>query len=333
MLEIQAALATVDAGFFVKDGLFVKILSTMLGPQSLLDRSKTLNRGGNERNDEKHVLAQSLQARGPFVRSELSRMLGRWVEKQNFDGWIDRELGSEANRRACLEKRLTGRLDVLKSDCNLTDFQFKQLERAGNDDIDRYLETLEAFDRKFDDPIAVLTEFPAHEAESLQVRYLTDFGDESLLSTTLAKALGAEQCGLLKQRLAERNSVRYSAAIRQVATSLAKATLMTANERTAFENLLEKETSPPRRFGEFSLVEDAISDRGDMEFVRIQAARIPVSAYKAVFRDPLTDKIRRRLASWGNIDFDSWMKSHGFVPADRPDADAPGRADAGSKTF
>ena len=95
---------------------------------------------------------------------------------------------------------------------------------------------------------------------------------------------------------------------------------MNAEQAKTLEDLLRKETRPPRKFGQFSQTQSQGSGDFDTALVLSQAASIPEAKLKAVFGDDLSEKLTRRLAWRRNAYVEESLKRHGFVLDDRPAA-------------
>jgi hypothetical protein len=323
--DFQKATELVDAGFFVNDSLFSKILTTMLtqGPVDGQPRVPAGSTNANERLRAEEVLA----------RSDLSQLVMRGVGKEDFDRWIDRELKSGDERRKRLDMRLANRLNELVGDCGLSAAQFKKLQLAGQDDIERFVDQIDQFVARFADPLVVLKEFPLREADALRLLCLMDFGEDSSFARTLATTLSPDQLAACDRRRVERNLDRYRRAIHQAAASLARVARMNDDERTTFDKLLQRETRPPRRFGRFSLSEDKPSVEADAEFVLFEAAKIPEPVVKANLGEALASKLIRRLAYRREKDFEQWFSGHGFVPSEQPAAANPAHSESRAKNL
>jgi hypothetical protein len=330
-LELQAAWDDVHAGFFVKNSLFFKALTRMLSSEPageqvtiVFERSK----GAEGRSGTK---MEDLDAEAQLARTELMRLTYSVASKQDFDRWAERELKSGVERREHLITLLSNQLVELLGDCNLTTAQFEKLELAGRDDITGFLERLEEFERRFASPFSFVKDFPGREAESLKRFYLSDFGVDSCFSRTLATTLSEEQRVLREERLGERNLVRYQSAIHEAARSLAKAVRMNEAQCRMFEELLQKETRAPRRFGRFSQSEPGFGG-SDSEVVLVQAARISDDKLNAALGLSMCDKLSRRLSRWSGMDSEKWLTSHGFILEEGPSSARPDRAEVETKT-
>jgi predicted HTH domain antitoxin/tetrahydromethanopterin S-methyltransferase subunit G len=325
-LELEAAWKDVQAGFFVRSSLFMKTLARMLSPGQVDERVTVVSDRADSRLG---IGTERLDAEAQFGRSELMQLTWSAYAKQDFDRWVWRELRSPVERRTHLRMHLSHRLRELVGDCNLTWAQFKKLELAGTDDINRFLERLEEFERRFTGTLSFVNDFPVREAESLKRFYLNDFGVDSSFSKTMANTLSDEQRALCEQRLGERNRVRYLTAIHQVAVSLARAVRMSEAERTTFEELLQKETRRPRKFGRSTPSE---FQNVDSEVVLVQASRISETKLREALGEPCCDKLSRRLSRWSGVDAEMRLKSHGFILDERPAAAQPDHGGAGTKT-
>jgi chemotaxis protein histidine kinase CheA len=323
--EFQKATESVDAGFFVNDSLFFKVLTGVLKQVRVGGQTKV---SGDTTNANERLRTEAVLA-----RSELSQLLMRSMGKEDFDRWIERELKSGVERRNRLEVRLANRLNELVGDCILSAAQFKKLQLAGEDDINRFLEKIDQFVERFTDPLVVLHEFPVREAESVRLLCLTDFGDDSSFAKALATTLSPDQVARHDRRRVERNFGRYRRAIHQAAESLAKMVRMTDDQRTAFEKLLQRETRPPRQFGRFSLSDDKASPNADLDIALFEAAKIPDQILKANLGEALANKLERRLAQRREKDHEQWLSRHGFVSGADAAAVGPTRSESGAKNL
>ena len=327
-LELQAAWSDVQAGFFVQNSLLYKALTRMLSPERAGEQATLVVEYGKGIADRSRTSMVRLDSEAELARSDIGQLIYTLACKQDFDRWVWRELKCGVERRDHLRMHLSHRLSELVGDCDLTWAQFKKLELAGTDDINRFLERLDEFERRFASILSLVNDFPVLEAESLKCSFSSDFGVDSCFSKSLASTLSEEQRAACEQRLGERNRVRYLTAIHQVAVSTARAVRMSEAERTKFEELLRKETRQPRRFGR--LTQSEFQDF-DSEVVLVQASRISETKLREALGEPCCDKLSRRLSRWSGVDPEVWLKSNGFILEEGLHAARPDRTEAETK--
>ena len=248
----------------------------------------------------------TLEAEEERARQELMHLTSSIMFKRGFDQWVSETLGAGAARRDHLEAFLAGHLTQLWADCYLTDEQKNNLQNAGREDISRFLERLEQFEKRFEGRLAFETDFPIREAESLKSSYWRAFGDDSAFAAALAATLSKEQLEWHEQGGATRNLVRYQSAIHEAAAALAKAVRMNPEQARTLEDLLRKETRPPRKFGQFSQTESRGSGRLRYRTCALPGGVNPRGQAQGRFRrrsqreaDPATGLAAERLCGGG----------------------------------
>lgn len=183
------------------------------------------------------------------------------------------DLNNPAPLRARMNQVLALYIDDYDRTCKLSPAQERKLQLMGRGDIRRYFEQCESFKES-------IQEMPPQEAPNLQrqvqqLRKLAEngiFDSTSLFRRSIPNTLTAEQ--LAKYEAAVRDCLlfRHQAAIKLVVADVDRSSPLSAASRQAFLAMLDKETKPARKFGQF-----------DQDHVLWQLAQIPENQLRPLF--------------------------------------------------
>jgi hypothetical protein len=203
------------------------------------------------------------------------------MTQQQFNEWAEQSVfSSDGNAiawRLRLSERLELKLDYLGRTCGITEAQTKKLRLAGNADIKRLLDRLDADKRSFafvKDDSAEIAKLQS-DVQELRDTSASSFLEEgSLFAKTLQKSLSREQ--LAKYSMAARQSkqFRHQAMVDQTVQLFDVAVGISDAERERFAQLLLRRTRPAR------------SSRGPLSellSVGFQAAKLPEAEVKPIF--------------------------------------------------
>ena len=205
------------------------------------------------------------------------------MTQQQFNEWAEQSVfSSDRNAiawRSRLSERLELKLDYLQRTCGITEAQTKKLRLAGNADIKRLIDRLDADKRSF-----AIVKDDSTQIANLQsdVQELRDASGSSLLeegslfAKTLQKSLSREQ--FAKYSIEERQSkqFRHRATVDQTVQLFDVAVGINDAQRERFAQLLLRRTRPAR------------SSRGPLSellSVGFQAAKLPEADVKPIFDD------------------------------------------------
>ncbi|MDB5392036.1 MAG: hypothetical protein JWM11_7682 [Planctomycetaceae bacterium] len=197
-----------------------------------------------------------------------------WTD-DTIDQWIFGSGRNAVQARKRLDTQLTLRIDELDRACGLTEIQKKKLYLAGQGDIKRLFDDMLVIRKKFDklrnDQNAINQIF--QEINPLQNRISAGiFRSESFYQKSVLKTLGPDQAAKLAELDLDRRTFRYHAKILLALTLLDVGVPMRDEQRQQLVKLLQEETRPPKRFGQF-----------DYQVVLLQLSKLPEEKIKPIF--------------------------------------------------
>jgi hypothetical protein len=130
------------------------------------------------------------------------------------------------------------------------------------------------------------------------------FGEKSLFSKCLKHTLTPEQSSRFQQVMRDRAQSRHRSTISWVLGAMDTTLQLRAEQHRRLEELLVKETRPPRRFGEY-----------DYYGIMFQVSRLPESSLRPIFDDSQWAKLRLQLAEANRLE--QTLKDEGFLPDDQ----------------
>lgn len=197
-----------------------------------------------------------------------------WTD-ETIDQWIFGSGRNAQQARKRLESQLALKIDELDRTCKLTDVQKKKLHLAGQGDIKRLFDdmiiTRKKFDKLRNDQNAINQIF--QEIQPLQMRISAGiFRSESFYQKSVSRTLSPEQAASLEKLDFDRRTFRYHAKILLALTVMDTGVPLRDEQRQRLIQLLQAETKPPKRFGQF-----------DNFVVLLQMAKLPPEKLKPIF--------------------------------------------------
>jgi hypothetical protein len=231
----------------------------------------------------------------------------RTAYKARFERWPFSQFGTRGGARQQLEVRLAGRLLGLAAECHLREDQVAKLRLAGQGDIKRCVDRLDAIAGTLDDSqssvdemreaMLCMTELGLAAGDRL-------FGDQSLLGKTLVRTLDPDQSAERQQALARTNKRRHEAALASAVGTLRKNLALTDEQWSRLAALLARETDPPRKFG----------NAPDIALVLYQASRIPEEKIRPIFTRGQWQTLSRWMSIYiGGASGGKTLEKYGFV--------------------
>jgi hypothetical protein len=205
------------------------------------------------------------------------------MTQQQFNDWAEQSVFSSDRNALTWRSRLSARLELkleyLQRTCGITEAQTKKLRLAGNADIKRLIDRLDADKRSF-----AIAKDDSTQIAQLQsdVQELRDASGSSLLeegslfAKTLQKALSRKQFAKYSMEERQSKQFRHRATVDQTVQLFDVAVGINDAQRERFAQLLLRRTRPPRR------------SRGPLsEFLSVgfQAAKLPEAEVKLIFDD------------------------------------------------
>jgi hypothetical protein len=230
------------------------------------------------------------------------------MDDSNFENWVfgGNRNGTAARER--LEKLLTLQIEFIDHSCGLDPDQRKKLELAGHGDVKRFYDKIEVARRKFQkvkndqNKIGEIYQ----EIQPIQtVLNMGPFGDGSIFSKTLLRALTPDQVTKFEAVDRERREFRYGAKVGAAIARLDGSLALSREQRRKLTEVIMKETKPPRQFGQ-----------QDQQVVLLQASKLPEAKLRPIFDDAQWRVLSRQLTQVKGQEY--MIKSNGYIPADEP---------------
>jgi len=230
------------------------------------------------------------------------------LSEQQFDLQIFGRVELVESARERLSLVLIGQLGRLDRQYRLTDSQKKKLFLAGQGDIKRALDQVDALRRKFQ-----LVKYERsgvieclQEARRMRSYLQRDiFGVDSLLTKTIATTITEEQKAGEDDLLREYQSGHYHQAVAEAAARLVPVLNLTPEQHQRFKKLLMDEIRPPRRAGQSSYA-----------YIMYQLSRLPEAKVRPIFGDSQWKFLHQLLMSWSSAG--PFLENDGFVFDDSP---------------
>ena len=220
-------------------------------------------------------------ARGERVAAFNDAIGQDWLRaacEPQYDQLRPRSLATNPGERSPLERLLGRRITELKGQCALTDAQVKKLELAGNGDIKRFVDRLEALARKLEDTATGLDGLRTAFADCEALRNSLNnglFGDGSLLAKTLRKTLSPEQAASRDRSIAQERLQRYERLVRSAVKTLQGNLALRDEQGERLVRQLLTHSRPPKQYGRVF----------EFAFVVFQLSRLPEDTIKPIFQD------------------------------------------------
>lgn len=182
-----------------------------------------------------------------------------------FESWLTQGSDTVRNRT---RSQLRSALAAVDLACHLSTEQREKLELAGQGDIQRFRDQVDALRLEVvgksygQDEIGEVYQ----RVQPLNRRLQNGlFGSSSLFAKVLPRTLDAPQRALWETLQREQNARRYKARVHLYVLSLQHALALTESQRNELVAALLKWTSPPKTYGDF-----------DWHYVAWQASQIPI---------------------------------------------------------
>jgi hypothetical protein len=240
----------------------------------------------------------------------------REISDEAFDRLVFGSGGVDQFRRR-MELNLIAHVRDVDKVCSLTAAQEKKLLLAGRGDIKRYFDRVEQARVRFDQGAGdrVEPETMIVELQRLNRAYRPEFlGASSLLSKSLKNTLTPEQFDRFVKVTRDRAVAHHRATVAWVVGVMDTTLRLTSRQHRQLEELLIKETKPPRRFGEY-----------DYYGVMFQVSRLPERRLRPILDDNQWGKLSLQLTE--AIRLERTLKDEGFVPDDQMADMSAGRRD------
>jgi len=228
------------------------------------------------------------------------------VNDEFFNHWVFGSEGAEDFRRRS-ELSLTARVSDVDRICPLTAEQKKKLLLAGRGDIKRFFDRVEVTRKKLDresldraERQTILQDFPRRRTSSR----LDLFGEKSLFAKALKNTLTAEQLARFQKVTRDQVVARHRTTVTWVVGIMDTTLGLSKEQHRQLEELIAKETRPPRRFGEY-----------DYYGVMFQVSRLPETSLRPIFDQDQWGKLSLQLAE--AVRLERTLKDEGYVPDDR----------------
>jgi len=251
------------------------------------------------------LVAIALAVAATGARAGAQRVKGD-IAAELFSQWVFGSERAERFRRRS-EFSLTARVSDVDRICPLTAVQKKKLLLAGGRDIKRFFDRVEETRKKLDresivrvELQTILQEFPRWSPNSRPDL----FGEKSLFSKALKNTLTAEQLARFQKVTRDQVVARHRTTIAWVVGIMDTDLRLSKEQHRQLEELLVKETRPPRRFGEY-----------DYYGVMFQVSRLPEASLRPILDDHQWDKLSRQVAE--AVRLERMLKDEGFVPDDQ----------------
>jgi hypothetical protein len=230
------------------------------------------------------------------------------MDDSNFENWV---FGGNRNGPAArerLEKLLTLQIEFIDKSCGLDPAQRKKLELAGHGDVKRFYDRIDVARRKFqkvkNDQNKVGEIY--QEIQPIQtVLNMGPFGDGSIFSKTLPRALTPEQVIKFEAVDRERRQFRYGSKVGAAVARLDGSLALSRDQRRKLTEVIMSETKPPRQFGQ-----------QDQQVVLLQASKLPEAKLRPIFDEAQWKALSRQFAQVQSQEF--MIKNNGYIPADEP---------------
>jgi hypothetical protein len=257
--------------------------------------------GGRARaQDEEDVGHDDLPAR--VANFDGMRLEMQFAAMNNqVDQWLFGRFGGADGARGKLESALALRIDDLERTFDLTPAQKKKLKLAGNGDLKRYFDRVDAVKRRF----AQVQNNPNNniwqEVQPLQAEMNAGiFGDGSIFSKTIGKTLSADQRARYESLCRERMAWRRRAVIDWFVVHIDRGLGFSEDQRSRLVDLLVKDTPAPRRYGQ-----------GDYWYFMFELSRLPKEKLQSMLDAPQWRLLSKQLAQARGME--QWLRQNGIL--------------------
>jgi hypothetical protein len=228
---------------------------------------------------------QAIQVQGVLA----ARPQQVWPDDQ-FERYVFQQDQSAERARHKFESMLTSRVDELERTCELTLTQMRKLQLMGHGDIKRFFDNYERAKARFkavNNDVNRLQEIQPDLAPLRVALQGGPFTDDSLLCKSLHTTLTDEQLTKYDTFAAERRVFRHRANVELAVSMLEQAMPLRQTQRRELIALLEKETSPPKKGGQY-----------EAYLILNQMTHLPEAKLKAILSDTQKLVLDRQLATY-----------------------------------
>jgi hypothetical protein len=222
-------------------------------------------------------LAAQMQAAQLNANAALvGRVQQAWPDEQ-FERYVFQQDQTADRARRKFESLLTSRVDELERTCELTLTQMRKLQMMGQGDIKRFFdnyETVKARFKSMNNDVNRIQEIQP-DLGPLRVTLQTGpFTDDSLLTKSLRTMLTDDQLAKYDGIAEGRRSFRHRANVELAVSMLEQAMPLRDEQRRELIALVEKETTPPKKGGQY-----------EAYLIIQQMSQLPEAKFKAILSD------------------------------------------------
>lgn len=225
------------------------------------------------------------------------------IAESNFDQWIFGAQTSDHGLKR-IELLLTLKVDSIDHVCGLTEDQMAKFQLAGQGDIKRFYDDVDAARAKFMKVRRNQNAFNNiwQEIQPLQARVNTGlFGQASFFQKVLKRSLNDEQFAKYEEAERQRWQFRHSARLALVVAMLERTMPLRAKQRERFISVLEEETEPVKVMGQY-----------DYYVALYQLAKVPNQRLMPIF-DKAQWKVLQQFKANG-LAMEPWLKQQKVLP-------------------
>jgi hypothetical protein len=212
-----------------------------------------------------------------------------WPDEQ-FERWVFPQDQTADRVRNKFESLLNSKVDQIERTCELTLTQVRKLRMMGQGDIKRFFDTYEKAKSHFkalnNDP-GRIQEIQPDLAPVRSALQGGPFTEDSLLNKSLRTTLTEEQFSRYEGVAGERRAFRHRANVELAVAMLEQAMPLSGVQRRELIALLQKETSPPRKGGQY-----------EAYLILNQMSHLPPGKLKALFSETQKQVLDAQLAQY-----------------------------------
>lgn len=230
-------------------------------------------------------LQQAIQLQGVVA----ARPQQVWPDDQ-FERYVFQQDQSAQRARQKFDSMLTSRVDELERTCELTLTQMRKLQLMGQGDIKRFFDNYERAKARFkavNNDVNRLQEIQPDLAPLRVALQSGPFTDDSLLCKSLHTTLTEEQFTKYDRFAAERRAFRHRANVELAISMIEQAMPLRERQRRELIALVEKETSPPKKGGQY-----------EAYLILNQMGHLPEAKLKAILSDTQKLVLDRQIATF-----------------------------------
>src|SRR5262245_1336999 len=212
-----------------------------------------------------------------------------WPDDQ-FERYGFHQHHADQRARQKFDSMPTSRLDELERTCELTLTQMRKLQLMGQGDIKRFFDNYERAKARFkavNNDVNRLQEIQPDLASLRVTLQGGPFTDDSLLCKSLHTTLTEEQFTKYDRFAAERRAFRHRANVELAISMIEQAIPLREGQRRELIALVEKETSPPKKGGQY-----------EAYLILNQMGHLPEAKLKAILSDTQKLVLDRQVATF-----------------------------------